>query len=96
MSTAHHGTNITFMVLRHPILVILGAVCDKNSFPLNTYNTICAKDLIFANCDVAKYSMTIKDEKLNKIRRPADQIKLAGQRRLSEECRIYFCPPEPS
>ena len=89
MSTAHHGTNITFMVLRHPILVILGAVCDKNSF-------ILAKDLIFANCDVAKYSMTIKDEKLNKIRRPADQIKLAGQRRLSEEFRIYFCPPEPS
>ena len=63
-----------------------------------TYNTICAKDLIFANCYVAmaKYSMTIKDEKLNKIRRPADQIKLAGQRRLSEEFRIYFCPPEPS
>ena len=84
------------MVLRHPILVILGAVCDKNSFPSeHLYNTICAKDLIFANCDVAKYSMTIKEEKLNKIRRPADQIKLAGQRRLSEEFRIYFCPPEP-
>ena len=67
----------------------------KTVFRLNTYNTICAEDLIFANCDVAKYSMTIKDEKLNNLRRPADQIKLAGQRRLSEEFRIYFCPPEP-
>ena len=57
----------------------------KTVFLLITYNTICAKDLMFANCDVAKYSMTIKDEKLNKIRRPADQIKLSGQRRLSEE-----------
>ena len=68
----------------------------KTVFLLNTYNTICAEDLMFANCDVAKYSMTIKDEKLNKIHRPADQIKLAGQRRLSEEFRIYFCPLEPS
>ena len=82
------------MVLRHPILVILGAVCDKN-----TYNTICAEDLIVANCDMAKLSTiqwpTIKDAKLDKIRRPVDQIILAGQRRLSEEFRIYFCPPEP-